>query len=217
MPTCIKEYLSQYFIQPAPKNTLQRRGDVGIEIYVPFVSTRQTYFSSNPVATGDTRVFNDFVSVMYPRSAVGGYIFSPTAAPGIPDFFDINTVTELYFQGDTPPIAFNNVNALFGIIQGGLGTSTWQDSMIGGSTRPNLLGYTFILEEDNVGQGWDNTMFLQVTRCSNRVPMTQQTIGSLPTLAPVFYAGGQVTGAGYLVWYGEFATLLGDNSAPSLT
>jgi len=208
MPTALKEFLSEFSIMEAAKNGMPRRGVVGKEIYIPFVSTHGINFSGNPIATSAVPDFNDFVQGMYPSSTVSGYVFRTLGAPVIPNSFDTNAYDEMYFVGTTPPVAMTTVNGLFGIIQAGLGTSTWTDYR---EDKPTLMFFTSILEESQLGP-WDNTQNLKIDKVSNRFPLTSQALGMYPTLTCVFYAGLNATAAGYLNWYGEYSTLLGETA-----
>jgi len=206
-PVALREALSEFFILQAPVNAITAVASKGKEMYIPFTSARGERFAANPIATSDTDDFNDFVGLLFPYAPViSGHIFATYPAPSLPNYIDLLVTDQMYFVGVTPTAALNQVNAMSGIIQSAVGLSSYTDVSVKNHTS---IMFSKVLEDIPVTT-WDLTQSAALQFVSNRFPLSSQVVATLPTLTSVFYAGDSKTGAGYLAWYSEYATILSE-------
>jgi len=207
-PLALREGMKLIYLHYVAPNAITRRSPIGKEFYVPVLSCRGTRFGANPLMTSDVPTFDNFVSAIYTQAAtIAGWSFATLPNPAIPNFVDVGDITNMLFVGPTPSKAIKQMNAVYAAIQAALGISTLTDTKIGDST---LMYFSRVITEPN-GQIWDTTMSTTVTQVSNRFPLSNQTLGAMPSLTPVFYAD-EIDPTTWFSVYGEYCSLIGDVS-----
>jgi len=156
--------------------------------------------------TADVPTFDDFVSAIYEQATtVSGWTFATLPNPALPNFIDITNFTEMYFVGRTPSKAIKQMNNVYGAMQASMGISTLTDTKIGDAT---LMYFSRVVTKVQQGP-WDATMGNIITQVSNRFPLSNATLGAMPSITPVFYADS-IDPTTWFSVYGEYCSLLGD-------
>jgi len=203
----LREGMKLISMHAVAQNAITRRSPVGKEWYIPCLTTRGAQFGGNPLMVSDVPTFNNFVQSIYSQATVGGWEFDTLPLPAIPNFIDTLDITNMYFQGPTVSAALKQMNVIYGALQANLGTSTLTDTKIGDAT---LMYFSRVITKPQVGV-WDTTMLSSITQVSNRFPLSNATLGAMPSLTPVFYAD-EIDPTTWFSVYGEYCSLLGDVS-----
>jgi len=206
-PTALREGMKLISMHPVAPNAITRRSPIGKEWYIPCLTTRGEFFGANPLMTSDVPTFNNFVQSLFAQASVGNWTFATLSAPALPNFIDVFDHTNMYFQGPTVTAAVKQLNVIYGALQANLGVTTFTDTKIGDCT---LMYFSRVITKSQSGT-WDSTMLSQITQVSNRFPLSNATLGAMPSITPVFYAD-EIDPTTWFSVYGEYCSLLGDVS-----